>query len=351
MTAVLTDAGGALTPDAASLVLPLTAAQSGMWFAQSLDPLSPAQNTAECLEVDGPLDPELFAAALRRVTAEADALRVTVEDSPDGPRQRVHPSVAVALTTHDLRDASDADREAEQWMREDLAEPFDLAAGPLFRHALLRVGEERWLWYQRIHHLVMDGFGYSSSCAGPPRCTRRSHGARTPGRASSEPSPTWWPRTRRTGPPRPSPPTARTGPRSSPTVPRCPGSRAAGHCPHGRSSAARPIWAAGHRGRPGPGGPAPRDLAGRADRGSGALHLAGDRPPGGRAGPADDGPHGLRVAAGARHGHERAPAATGRGAGHHVRRTGPTGGPRHPRGPPPPALPLRGHPPRPSAPR
>ncbi|WP_424922141.1 amino acid adenylation domain-containing protein [Streptomyces sp. wa53] len=161
MTAVLTDAGGALTPDAASLVLPLTAAQSGMWFAQSLDPLSPAQNTAECLEVDGPLDPELFAAALRRVTAEADALRVTVEDSPDGPRQRVHPSVAVALTTHDLRDASDADREAEQWMREDLAEPFDLAAGPLFRHALLRVGEERWLWYQRIHHLVMDGFGYS----------------------------------------------------------------------------------------------------------------------------------------------------------------------------------------------
>lgn len=121
---------GALTPDAASLVLPLTAAQSGMWFAQSLDPLSPAQNTAECLEVDGPLDPELFAAALRRVTAEADALRVTVEDSPDGPRQRVHPSVAVALTTHDLRDASDADREAEQWMREDLAEPFDLASKP-----------------------------------------------------------------------------------------------------------------------------------------------------------------------------------------------------------------------------
>ncbi|MCX5415681.1 amino acid adenylation domain-containing protein [Streptomyces sp. NBC_00059] len=159
MTALLTDAGSG--PAGASGVLPLTAAQSGMWYAQSLDPLSPAQNTAECLEIEGPLDPELFAGALRRVTSEADALRVRVEDSPEGPRQRVLDSVGLPLTTHDLREAPDASRRAEEWMRADLAEPFDLNAGPLFRHALFRVGEERWLWYQRIHHLVMDGFGYS----------------------------------------------------------------------------------------------------------------------------------------------------------------------------------------------
>ncbi|MEU0145352.1 amino acid adenylation domain-containing protein [Streptomyces sp. NPDC006288] len=160
MTTLLTDAGAG--PRAAPVVtLPLTAAQSGMWFAQSLDPLSPAQNTAECLEIDGPLDPGLFAEALRRVASETDALRVRVEDSPEGPLQHVLPSVGLPLTTHDLREAPDAGRRAEEWMSADLAEPFDLAAGPLFRHALFRVGEERWLWYQRIHHLVMDGFGYS----------------------------------------------------------------------------------------------------------------------------------------------------------------------------------------------
>ncbi|WP_406100395.1 amino acid adenylation domain-containing protein [Streptomyces sp. NBC_01013] len=132
-----------------------------MWYAQSLDPLSPAQNTAECLEIDGPLDPEVFAAALRRVVDEADALRVRIEDGPQGPRQIVAGSVGLPLTVHDLRDVPDADQRAEAWMRADLAEPCDLAAGPLFRHALFQVGEERWLWYQRIHHLVMDGFGYS----------------------------------------------------------------------------------------------------------------------------------------------------------------------------------------------
>ncbi|MFC4908161.1 amino acid adenylation domain-containing protein [Actinomadura gamaensis] len=134
-------------------VLPLTSAQLGMWFAQALDPLSPAQNTAECLEIDGPIDPDLFAAALRRVVSEADALRVTVED---GPVQRLHDEVLLPLIVRETNE-----NEAEAWMRADLAEPFDLAAGPPFRHALFRVGERRWLWYQRIHHLVMDGYGYS----------------------------------------------------------------------------------------------------------------------------------------------------------------------------------------------
>jgi enterobactin synthetase component F len=142
-------------------VLPLTAAQSGMWYAQALDPLSPAQNTAECLDIDGPLDPDLFAAALRRVTAEADALRVCIENGPEGPRQRVRATVELPLTVLDLRDGDGAERKAEAWMRADLAKPCDLAAGPLFRHALFRVGTQRWLWYQRIHHLVIDGFGYS----------------------------------------------------------------------------------------------------------------------------------------------------------------------------------------------
>ncbi|MFD8571473.1 amino acid adenylation domain-containing protein [Streptomyces sp. NPDC059639] len=148
-----------ISPDTArrDLVLPLTAAQLGMWFAQALDPLSPAQNTAEYLVIEGELDPELFARALRRVVTEADALRVRVEDTPDGPRQRIASDVELPLTVHDGL----TEDEAVARMRADLATPVDLAAGPLFAHALFRVGERRWLWYQRIHHLVIDGFGHS----------------------------------------------------------------------------------------------------------------------------------------------------------------------------------------------
>ncbi|MFC8711660.1 amino acid adenylation domain-containing protein [Streptomyces sp. NPDC057197] len=167
MTTTLTGGPGApagAESGAGERELPLTAAQSGMWFAQALDPLSPAQNTAECLEIDGPLDAELFAAALRRVVAESDALRIRVEDGPHGPRQYVRAAVGLPLTVRDLRAAGDTEeaaRQAEAWMRADLAEPCDLAAGELFGDALFRLGEHRWLWYQRIHHLAMDGFGYS----------------------------------------------------------------------------------------------------------------------------------------------------------------------------------------------
>ncbi|MEU5832868.1 amino acid adenylation domain-containing protein [Streptomyces diacarni] len=142
--------------------LPLTAAQEGMFYAQALDPLSPAQNTAECLVLDGPLDPEAFAAALRRVAGEADALRVRVQDTEQGPRQQVRASVEPPLTVRDLRPAGEeAERRAQEWMRADLATPCDLARDPAFRHALLRVGDRRWLWYQRVHHLVIDGFGHA----------------------------------------------------------------------------------------------------------------------------------------------------------------------------------------------
>ncbi|MFF2652555.1 AMP-binding protein [Streptomyces sp. NPDC058045] len=148
-------------PGAAGAVLPLTAAQTGMWYAQALDPGSQAQNTAECLEIDGPLDPDTFAAALAHITAESDALRIRVQDTPEGPRQRLLPHSTTPLTVLDLSGGEDAEQRAEEWMRADLAVPFDLAAGPPFRHALFRLGTGRWWWYQCIHHLAMDGYGYS----------------------------------------------------------------------------------------------------------------------------------------------------------------------------------------------
>ncbi|MEU7157487.1 amino acid adenylation domain-containing protein [Streptomyces chrestomyceticus] len=161
MTALL-DAAADGRPIAAE-GLPLTAAQTGLWYAQALDPASPAQNTAEYLEIHGPVDPALFSDALHHVVAEADALRVRIVETPEGPRQLPLTTVPAPLPLHlaDLRAEADPDGAALAWMRADLAEPFDLAAGPLFAHALFRVGDTRWLWYQRVHHIVMDGFGYS----------------------------------------------------------------------------------------------------------------------------------------------------------------------------------------------
>ena len=55
--------------------LPLSDAQLGIWFAQSLEPSSPAFNLAEYLEISGPIDATLFESALRQVADETEALR------------------------------------------------------------------------------------------------------------------------------------------------------------------------------------------------------------------------------------------------------------------------------------
>jgi len=59
--------------------LPLTDAQLGIWFAQSIDPSNPDYNLGEYLEIAGPI--EAVAAALRAV---AGVRAVTVQPSPGG---------------------------------------------------------------------------------------------------------------------------------------------------------------------------------------------------------------------------------------------------------------------------
>ncbi|GIM89168.1 non-ribosomal peptide synthetase [Paractinoplanes toevensis] len=127
--------------------LELTAAQSGVWFAQHLDP-GPAFTTAACVDIDGEVDPVVFERALRRTLSDAEALRARFTGTTDDPRQEI---VEPAWSLTVLAEEGD-------WIRDDLATPIDLAEGPVFAEALIRRGPGRWTWYQRCHHIVMDAY-------------------------------------------------------------------------------------------------------------------------------------------------------------------------------------------------
>ncbi|CAM5452059.1 hypothetical protein SCALM49S_05626 [Streptomyces californicus] len=60
--------------------IPLLSAQSGIYYAHQLAPRSTVLNTADLVEIDGPLDADLFTAALRRAVAEAETLAVRVSE-------------------------------------------------------------------------------------------------------------------------------------------------------------------------------------------------------------------------------------------------------------------------------
>ncbi|MCY9090454.1 amino acid adenylation domain-containing protein [Bacillus mojavensis] len=148
-------------PDTKDLQYSLTGAQSGIWFAQQLDPDNPIYNTAEYIEINGPIDISLFEKALRHVIKEAESLHVRFGEDMDGPWQMMNPSPDVQLQVIDVSSEPNPEKTALNWMKADLAKPVDLQHDPLFREALFKAGPQRFFWYQRIHHIAIDGFGFS----------------------------------------------------------------------------------------------------------------------------------------------------------------------------------------------
>ncbi|MEU1350818.1 condensation domain-containing protein, partial [Streptomyces sp. NPDC005795] len=143
-------------------VLPLTAAQREIWLAEqrSRTPI-PGYRVGECLEIHGPVDPQLFDAALRRVVDEVDALHVTFVDDGEGPRQVLRETWDWAPAHLDFGAEPDARAAAMQWMERDLARPLDLARDPLFGHALIQLSPTEFLWYLNYHHVVLDAISSS----------------------------------------------------------------------------------------------------------------------------------------------------------------------------------------------
>ncbi|MFK0132134.1 amino acid adenylation domain-containing protein [Streptomyces rubiginosohelvolus] len=141
--------------------LPLTEAQLGLWSAQRLDPANPVYLTAEYVELAGPLDERAFTAAVTRAVGEADGLSVRFTADGDDIHQETGAAVPAGPELHDLRTADDPHSTALAWMEEERSTPVDIERGPLYRHALLRTGDQRWLWYHRCHHILLDAYGYA----------------------------------------------------------------------------------------------------------------------------------------------------------------------------------------------
>ncbi|MFD5090053.1 amino acid adenylation domain-containing protein [Amycolatopsis thailandensis] len=141
--------------------LPLTSAQLGVWYSQRLAPENPAYNIAEYLEIHGDVDVDLLVVALRRALAEAETYRLRFRLENGTPRQYLDASMEHRIHVADLGASANPREAAEKWMAADLDRPVDLLAGPPSAHAVFRLGPDRVVWYQRAHHLVLDGTSLS----------------------------------------------------------------------------------------------------------------------------------------------------------------------------------------------
>ncbi|MFJ8313957.1 MULTISPECIES: condensation domain-containing protein, partial [unclassified Streptomyces] len=137
---------------------PLSAPQTGIWFAHHLDSSGAAYNISECMEVHGPVDAGLLQTALRRSAADTETLHIRLGEDADGPYQWLDGEADFLLSTLDFSGEEDPTGTAWAWMQADTATPTDLLKDDLWRIALIKLAEDRFLLYYRFHHIVIDGF-------------------------------------------------------------------------------------------------------------------------------------------------------------------------------------------------
>ncbi|WP_225830133.1 non-ribosomal peptide synthetase [Streptomyces sp. NK08204] len=141
---------------AAEDIFPLSVLQRGTWFLEQLRPNNPGYIVPGAARVLGPLDAAVLRAAVAEIVRRHEALRTTFRVEDGVPVQVVHHEMTVDVPEIDLRDESLSDADRQRWIDEALAEPLDIATGPLLRVRLLRTGADESVLVTAMHHLVSD---------------------------------------------------------------------------------------------------------------------------------------------------------------------------------------------------
>ncbi|WP_305093877.1 condensation domain-containing protein [Prescottella sp. R16] len=149
-------------PDESVVALPVTAAQAAVLTSGRV--AAAAATRILVVEIDGAADPDRLADAVRRTVLRAEALHVRLRSGADGTWRQVPVSRESMATWRpavvDVRGTDDPEASAQRWMDVDRAVAVDVTGRePLFTHAVLRVADDRTLWYQRYHEAIVDDAG------------------------------------------------------------------------------------------------------------------------------------------------------------------------------------------------
>lgn len=126
-------------------------------------------NVARYLEITGQLSAQLLSTAVQRGLASADTIlaKFSVNHDDQLPRQLFSAHKPADLELIDLRPAAEQPNAnplaaAEKLMAADLAVPVSLTEDVLYRQLLIRLADDHWIWYQRFHHMLLDGYSFTT---------------------------------------------------------------------------------------------------------------------------------------------------------------------------------------------
>ena len=136
----------------------LSYAQRRLWILDQLEDFKLAYNMTDAYVFEGSVDEVLFRKSLQVIIDRHESLR-TVFNIVDGkPVQIIGPSYPADLYTADLRNEADPEARAKELVNAEASVPFNLGQGPLMKCLLLRVADNRYVFLQKMHHIISDGW-------------------------------------------------------------------------------------------------------------------------------------------------------------------------------------------------
>ena len=144
---------------AARRAVPLSYAQEQLWFLDQLSPGDTTYNILLAWRLHGAdLDPGILSRCLDLVVARHASLRTTVHVQDGAPFQVAADPAGAGLNVIDLSALPDPEQALADALARLTSTPYDLAAGPLYRFLLYRLGPDEHVLCQGFHHLVTDGW-------------------------------------------------------------------------------------------------------------------------------------------------------------------------------------------------
>ncbi|MDB9392178.1 condensation domain-containing protein, partial [Microcystis aeruginosa] len=135
--------------------LPLSFAQSRLWFLYQLEGATGTYNMTGALSLSGPLQVEALKQALGAIIQRHEPLRTSFQTVDGVPVQVIDPHPVWELAMVDL---AGKETEAEKLAYRESQTPFDLTKSPLLRVTLLKLQPEKHILLINMHHIISDGW-------------------------------------------------------------------------------------------------------------------------------------------------------------------------------------------------
>ncbi|MCW5315483.1 amino acid adenylation domain-containing protein [Nostoc sp. KVJ3] len=149
-----------IVPRARDAELPLSFAQTRLWFLDQLNPNSASYNIPIALRLAGMLNQAALEQSLEEIIYRHEALHTNFITVDGEPIQIIQTGATWNVSVVDLRHLSTTEQEiaTQQLAQQQAVQPFDLAKQILIRAKLVVLSETEHVLLLCMHHIVFDGW-------------------------------------------------------------------------------------------------------------------------------------------------------------------------------------------------